>query len=238
MSAIDSPEALGAFSAAITDGVDATSVLQMLLTDCVQTSDAATAGILVSAEKDHLDLLPAHSHRATELELHQANLAAGPCYDVVDTGQHILEAGDEGLMRRWPQFASLMLDLGLHAVIAVPMRWRSQVLGGLNIFWGDPTAALRDGRVQTAQIFADFCAIAVMQDHSPEPAAKLVADHLRAALDGRVVIERAKGVLSFRDNLDMDEAYDRLIELSREAAQPLMTTALRLLEDVASPRGE
>jgi AmiR/NasT family two-component response regulator len=65
-----------------------------------------------------------------------------------------------------------------------------------------------------------------------------VAQRLRAALHGRVVIERAKGVLAQTDDLQMDEAFARLVEVSDLTARPLSHVAQEVLDEIvaAPPR--
>ncbi|WP_370617140.1 GAF and ANTAR domain-containing protein [Mumia qirimensis] len=227
MTATSSSDAFAAASAAMVHGVDAASTVHVLVADCLSLLAADTAGILVRLADNDLELLVASSHRATELELHQAHARSGPCFDAVKTGYAIHAVGDE-IADRWPDFATTMYGAGFHAVHAMPLRWRSRILGGLNLFWTEPER-LDEERIRTAQAFADICSLAIMQ--SPE-ASDLGAfdERLRAALEGRVVIERAKGVLSELHDLDMAESFQRLIELSEAAEEPLAETASRIVE--------
>ncbi|MBI4901674.1 MAG: ANTAR domain-containing protein [Actinobacteria bacterium] len=66
---------------------------------------------------------------------------------------------------------------------------------------------------------------------------EFVAQKLRTALQGRVVIERAKGVLAQTDGLEMDAAFARLVEVSQETGRPLAQVAKGILEDIVTPRG-
>jgi len=63
-----------------------------------------------------------------------------------------------------------------------------------------------------------------------------IAEKLRAALQGRVVIGRARGVLAQTEHVEMDEAFARLVQLSDETARPLAQVAEQILDEVVSPR--
>jgi GAF domain-containing protein len=216
------------------DGVDAASTVHVLLADVVRLLGADTGGILVRGTGDGLELLAAHSHTATELEIHQANSASGPCFDAVKTGRHITALGLEDIARRWPDFAPSMRAAGFGGVHAIPMTWHGRALGGLNLFWRTPTD-LSEDQARTAQAFADSCTLAIMQSSDGDEEAQLTS-RVRAALSGRVAIERAKGVLAQLHDLDMAGAFARLIQRSEESEQPLSVTAAELLTNIQTPK--
>ena len=230
MPARSTSQALAAASAAMVGGVDAASTVHVLLADVVRLLGAATGGILVRADGDGLELLAAHSHAATELEIHQANSGSGPCFDAVKTGRHIKALGLSDIETRWPDFAPSMQAAGLGGVHAIPMTWHGRALGGLNLFWRTPTDLSGD-EARTAQAFADTCTLAIMQSNDGDDDSAL-SSRVRAALSGRVTIERAKGILAYQRDLDMAGAFARLIQLSEESEQPLSTTAAALLTDI------
>ena len=108
------------------------------------------------------------------------------------------------------------------------------MLGGVNLFWHVPKT-LTSEENELAQAFADICTLALMQPRTPDdPAA--VTETLVAALQGRVVIERAKGVLAQTEGLEMAEAFARLVQLSNDAAEPLADVAQGILHDIVAPR--
>jgi transcriptional regulator with GAF, ATPase, and Fis domain len=226
MTAVTSSEAFAAASAAMVRGDNAASTVHVLAADCISLLRAHTAGILIRTADDDLELLAATSHQATELELHQANNGSGPCFDAIKTGYAVAAADDE-IQTRWPRFAVAMQKTGLCAVHAVPLRWHTRVLGGLNLFWTEPVW-LNDEQAATAQAFGDICSLALMQAPAVPEAGQL-DERLRAALESRVVIERAKGVLSQDEGLDMASAFQRLVQLSEAAQVPLTDTATMIV---------
>jgi GAF domain-containing protein len=225
--------AFAAANAAMVRGVDGASTVHMLLNDCLGLLGADTAGVLVRV--DHgLELMAATSHKAMELELYQAQVHDGPCVETIEKGRSVTVAGAIELSERWPEFGGAMAGAGFGSVLATPMRWHERVLGGLNLFWST-SQTVGDEERDLAQAFADICTLALMQSATADDPDS-IAQRLRAALQGRVVIERAKGVLAQTDDLAMDEAFARLVEVSSRTARPLSQVAQDVLDDIVAAR--
>ena len=156
------------------------------------------------------------------------------CVETVETGRDVSAVGEDDVVRRWPDFGRAMSAGGLHAVHAIPMRWHGHVLGGMNLVWRTPKTLTKEER-RLARGFADISALALMQAPATGDPAE-VADRLRVALQGRVVIERAKGVLAQTEHLAMDDAFARLMQLSERTERPLAQVAESILNDIVAPR--
>jgi GAF domain-containing protein len=233
MRSTTSGAAFAAANAAMIRGVDGASTVHVLLADCLGLLGADTAGVLVRVGDQGLELLAATSHHAVELELYQSQVHSGPCVETIECG-HALAAGDGELHARWPDFGRAMSAAGFQTVLATPMRWHERVLGGMNLFWHASRPPTQEER-ELAQAFADISTLALMQQPTDDdPTA--ITEKLRAALQSRVVIERAKGVLSQTDHLEMDEAFARLVELSDQLEQPLAQVAHTILDEIVTPR--
>ena len=142
------------------------------------------------------------------LELFELQADEGPCLDCLRTGQPV---GNEDLTSahaRWPRFAAEALEAGFHSVQALPLRLRGTVIGALNLFHTD---AVESGRAdaEVAQAFADVATIAILQ-HRAVREAQVVNEQLNRALNSRIVIEQAKGVLAEREGLDVQQAFGTL----------------------------
>jgi GAF domain-containing protein len=225
-----SGQAFAAASAAMVRGVDGASTVHVLLNDCVALLGADTAGVLVRVGEHGLDMLAATSHRAVELELYQSQLHSGPCVATIETGASVSASGAAELHSRWPKFAQAMEAAGVHTVHAEPMKWHDRVLGGMNLFWrGERVLSAEEQEL--ARSFADICTVALMQARvENEP--MVIAERVRAALEARVVIERAKGVLAQTEDVAVDEAFALLVERSREQSLPLSVVADGVLRDI------
>lgn len=215
MKSTTSAAVFAAAGAAMVRGVDGASTVHALL-----GADAA-------------DVLGRPSDQG--LELYQSQERSGPCVESIERGETVAAAGEAELFERWPDFGHAMAAAGFVAVHASPMRWHERALGGMNLFWRSEVTLAAEER-DLAQAFADICTLALMQAHTTDDDPTAVADKLRAALQGRVLIERAKGALSQTEGLDMGEAFARLVQLSKQTSQPLAQVAQTILRDAIAPR--
>jgi GAF domain-containing protein len=115
---------------------------------------------------------------------------------------------------RWPDFAAVAAKAGVASVHAVPMRLRDTVVGALNLFGATP-GSLKDADLRLAQALADVATVALIQDRAAADRNR-VNEQLQNALDSRVILEQAKGVLSHSDDLDMRAAYAALRTYARD----------------------
>ena len=68
--------------------------------------------------------------------------------------------------------------------------------------------------VEAAQALADVATIAILQ-HRATLEAQVVNQQLQNALNSRVVIEQAKGMVAERQNLNMEQAFSALRNYAR-----------------------
>lgn len=115
---------------------------------------------------------------------------------------------------RWPQFVEAAAEAGFVSVHAVPMRLRDQVLGTVGLF-GTTIGALGEDDLRLGQALAYVAAVALVQEKAAADR-DLINAQLQTALDSRVVLEQAKGVLSQRGGLDMDRAFAVLRGYARD----------------------
>jgi GAF domain-containing protein len=97
---------------------------------------------------------------------------------------------------------------GFHSVHALPMRLRGTVIGALNLFRVGP-GEMGPADLEVAQAFADTASIAILQ-HRAAHDAQVINEQLTHALNSRVVIEQAKGMVAERLGLDMERSFAAL----------------------------
>jgi len=83
--------------------------------------------------------------------------------------------------------------------------------------------------VTTAQALADIATIAILQ-HQAAREAQALAEQLRVALDSRIAIEQAKGVLAERVGVEMSEAFTRMRRYARTNKRLLSEVALEIVD--------
>jgi GAF domain-containing protein len=178
-----------------------------------------------------LRLAAASSERARLLELFEIQNDEGPCLDSFRTGRQVSYVDVGTGSAPWPVFAPKAKFEGFLSVHALPLRLRQEIIGALNLFAHDPVQLPAED-VRVAQAFADIATIAILQERLVKER-ELLAAQLQTALDSRVVIEQAKGVLAERLGFDMDTAFSTLRDAARRANRRLSEVA----RDVVQSRG-
>ena len=211
---------------ALVDDFDVVDLLTNLTNRCVQILDVSAAGILLVADSGELRVMAASNEQARLLELFQIQNAQGPCFDSFTTG-NVVQIADLPTSWPWPQFAARSVQAGMHAVCAVPLRLKDRVLGCLNLFLSEPHL-LSEPDVELAQALAHVACIAIVQDQFTRRAA-LREGQLKHALNSRVSIEQAKGMIAERGGVDMEAAFGRLRAFCRNNNRGISEVAASLV---------
>ena len=193
---------------------DVIDFLHRLSQRSAQLLDAAAAGVLLADPRGELRLVAASTEAARVLELFQIQNDEGPCLDCFRTGQPVAAPDLDAARRTWPQFAAAAREAGFMAVHALPMRLRTQVIGGLNLFQ-DTRGGLSGQDQRVGQALADVATIGLLQQRSIRRS-EILSEQLQDALNSRVTIEQAKGKLAERLGVDMDQAFSQLRSYARE----------------------
>jgi GAF domain-containing protein len=189
----------------LVDDFDVVDLLTRLADRCVEMLDVAAAGIMLAVPDGQLRVMGSSSEAMRVLELFEIQAQEGPCLDCHRTGLPVLNADLAAANGRWPLFTAEALAAGFGSVHALPMRLRGSVIGALNLFRvGRGEMAPED--VEIAQAFADVATIALLQSRAAREA-QVINEQLTSALSSRVAIEQAKGIVSERLSLDMDESF-------------------------------
>jgi GAF domain-containing protein len=197
----------------LVEDYDLLDLLDRLVAACVDLLGASAAGLLLDDQKGNLSVVASSSEETRMLEVFQLQANEGPCLDCVRTGQAVSSDDLHAEQQRWPRFAPVALDVGFSSVSAVPMRLRDETIGGLNLFHSNGDQVGEHER-KLAQALAHVATIGILQQRSASRASTLT-DQLQHALNSRVVIEQAKGVLAERHGVSMGEAFDALRRHSR-----------------------
>src|SRR2546430_1416916 len=173
---------------------DIVDFLTVLTVRCVELFDLAAAGLLLSDTADGVRVAASSNDRMQLLELFELQYDEGPCLDSYRGGQPVRcdDLADAG--GRWPRFAPEAQSAGYASVYALPMRLRQQVIGSLNLLGGQPHA-LDDAGLVEAQALADVATIGILQ-HRAASEQRLLAQQLQYALQSRILVEQAKGILA------------------------------------------
>ena len=197
----------------LVNGFDLVGLFDDLAGACVELLDVTAAGLMLVDPAGRLRVMASSSERSRLLELLEVQNDEGPCLDCYRDGQPVVVADlarDDG---RWPHFSPEAARVGFGSVYALPMRLREETIGALNLFHREP-AALTGAAIRLAQGLADVATIGILQQRAIQRGSVL-ADQLQVALNSRLIIEQAKGVLSERERIDMSAAFDKLRRYAR-----------------------
>jgi hypothetical protein len=197
----------------LVDDFDLIELLHLLTMRAVDFTAADEVGILLIGDEDVLQCLAASTERTRLLELFQIQNAQGPCRDCVVTGAPITVADLQTQQDRWPLFTPRALSVGFRSVDTVPLRLRGQTLGAMNLFSVQRDGIGPGGRL-VAQAMADVATIGILQQRSLREAQTL-SGQLQQALNSRVAIEQAKGLVANQAQVDMDAAFNLLRRYAR-----------------------
>jgi GAF domain-containing protein len=217
---------------AITDTLvsdfDVTDLFDRLTSACVDVLGAATAGLMLADHHGNLQLVASSTEAMRQLETFEVTHREGPCLDSYNSHEQIaVDLRDGAAARRWPRFTAEALRLSFVGVQALPMRLRGETIGALNVFHTG-IDRLNEHDTALAQALADVATIAILQ-HRALASSELLATQLQVALNDRIVIEQAKGLLAERGHMKVDEAFAVLRDYCRSSRLPLTRTARELV---------
>ena len=212
---------------------DVVDFLTLLTSRCVELFELSEAALLLADPPRGLRVAASSSHEMRVLELFEIQHDDGPSVDCYHAAAPVqcedLRKGTE----RWPRFAREALASGWASVHALPMHLRDEVIGALNLLRAEP-GPLPPTDLVAAQALADVATIGILQHRTAEEH-RLLAEQLQYALNSRVVVEQAKGVLAEHAGLDMDDAFCALRQYARNHNRRLVDVAHAVAERTIAP---
>ena len=192
----------------LVDHFDVLEMLTLVSDRCVEVLGATAAGVMLASPEGSLRMAAASSEELRIVELYAAQSQEGPCIDCHRTGTQVVNVDLTQAQDRWPEFAPRAVEAGFRSVHALPMRLRGQTIGVLNMFHATPGRFDAED-ILAAQAFADMATISLLQNRAAREA-QIVNEQLNTALNSRIVIEQAKGIIAESSKVDMAEAFQRL----------------------------
>jgi GAF domain-containing protein len=212
---------------------DVIELLTLLTDRCVEVLGVSAAGIMLVGPDGELRVMASSSETARLLELFELQAEEGPCLDCFRTGQPVAQDDLAQAADRWERFSAEALAAGFHAVNSLPLRLRDSVIGALNLFHVE-TVAMAPVEIEAAQALADVATIAILQ-HRATLEAQVLAEQLSHALNSRIVIEQAKGMVAERERVPMEEAFARLRRHARDHNRRLADIANDVITGQLAP---
>ncbi len=217
----------------LVDDYDVVDMLTGVADRCVSLLGVSAAGVMLASPAGGLGLVASSSEEMRMLELFELQTQEGPCLDAFRTGEAVEEQDLQAGAGSWPTFSEAALQAGFRSALALPLRLREITLGALNLL-RTTSEPMSDSDLIIARAFADLAALSISQ-HRGSSEAQIRNEQLSAALSSRVVIEQAKGVISERANVDLNEAFARLRGYARSANLRLTAVAQAAVDGNLDP---
>lgn len=171
---------------------------------------------------------------AQRMDALQMRVDAGPCQTAWDTGQVVVspKLADD---RRWPDLAELAAGEEITSVLAVPVFIDDEPVGVLNGYATEQDA-FADLDIETAEMLASAVG-AVINQVTERDRLTQTSHQMEEALRSRAVIDQAKGIIVARYGCDPEQAFQRLVRVSRNSNVKLREVARLLVDQAQSRRG-
>jgi GAF domain-containing protein len=213
----------------LVDDFDVIEFLESLTRHTAEVSDTASAGLLLTDAHGQLQYMASSSSSVKLLELFQLQYQEGPCLDCFRTETAVVNSDLHHAGSRWPLFAPRAVDAGFQSVHAFPLRHRQKVIGALNLFSTD-VGDLKPTDVRIIQCLADIATIGLLQERTIR-SAEILTEQLQSALNSRITIEQAKGVLARTHDVGVDAAFDLMRGYARSNNLRLSDVARAVVTD-------
>jgi GAF domain-containing protein len=166
---------------------------------------------------------------ALELDEGQYDQGTGPCLEAAEAagGEEVISVPDMATEDRWPGWVRRAHEAGVHSSLAIGLPLQEGVSGALNIYGARANVFDQDA-IALAQTFARYAAVALGNAHLYDSTATL-AEHMKAAMASRAVIEQAKGIIMGQQRCDADQAFAILTKISQDSNRKVRDVAAALV---------
>jgi GAF domain-containing protein len=139
------------------------------------------------------------------IERVQQEVQAGPCVTAFQTGEVVVVTDIEVDRLRWPEYTRAASAAGVTSVASIPLQLGDRAVGALNLYARGRRDWSSDD-VAAAVVLADMATACLINASHHRQQVELTRQ-LQHALDSRVVIEQAKGILAGRRNISPEKAF-------------------------------
>ncbi|EME54670.1 GAF and ANTAR domain-containing protein [Amycolatopsis decaplanina] len=212
----------------LVDDFDLVEFLDLLAFRCVGLLGVRAAGLLLADARGTLTMVAASDEKTRLLELFQLRNSEGPCLDCYRGAEPVLCPDLTRASESWPKFSREAENAGFRSVYALPMRLREEVIGALSLFGTRPASLDRNG-LRLAQALADVATIGILHHRSLQRQ-EIITAQLQTALNSRVTIEQAKGVLAERLRISVDDAFGVLRAYARSNNRKILAVAAGIID--------
>lgn len=201
-------------------------VLYQLVDQAVDVLGVDGAGVSLAREGGTLSFVAATDAVVTAIEEAQIAEQDGPCHRAFRDGEPyvVTDLQDDD---RWPGYRRAALDRQIRSAAGIPMPVGDARIGALNLYRARPHAWGGE-ELEVAQVLADMASGYILNASQLE-ASRTLAGQLQHALESRVVVEQAKGVLAERHGIDPHDAFQMMRARARSTNRRLHDLAAEVV---------
>jgi GAF domain-containing protein len=227
-------QSLTNFAHALVARVEVSDLLYEVAGDLMRILHLAGSGIGLADDKGVLHPLTGMNQLSTSLEADEEGLREGPCVDAFGSGEVVRVEDLDEMSARWPRWMPEARRLGVRAVLSVPLWVRDSPIGAINMYSAD-VRQWHDDEERVARLLADMTASYVAHRGEIE-SSRRTTEELKRALESRIVIEQAKGVLASHFGCSIDHAFTVLREHARRNRASLRAVATAVVHGDFRPQ--
>lgn len=216
-------EVLSEFAHTLANRYEVSEVLYRLAEHIVEILGAVGTGVALTDSDGRLHPVTGINELSLGLETLEERFQEGPCVDAYLLGKVVRVSDLSKPPEQWPRWNKEARERNVRAVLGVPLRVRDESLGAVNIYSAEPRE-WHDTDVKVACILADMAASYVANASALEESRR-TTEQLREALESRIIIEQAKGVLANELRCTVDQAFVVLREHARRNGASLRQVA-------------
>jgi GAF domain-containing protein len=205
--------------------------LQQAVDAASRLHSAVGSGVMIADGEHVLHYVAASDGHGRVLEQIQEQTGTGPCVAALVEGR-IVETEDASSDPRWPEIHEHLRDTRVRAVIGLPLHVGGAVVGSLDVYWDAPRTwdeQEREGLIAYAALVDRLLIAALLAERHER-----TVQQLEHALEHRITIERAVGVLMEREGIEAVTAFQRLRKHARDSRRRVADIAGDLL--ASAPR--
>ena len=204
---------LAEFATLLVEDSSTNAVLERLGAYCTELLPIHGVGVLLRSPKGGMEVATANTEAGRIVEGLEAELRQGPCTDALEQGEQVLVPDLAATGDRYPAFTPRALEAGVRSIHALPLTTRGETVGSMDLIALEPTE-LDANHLTTAQLLADVTVSYLSNGRVLEEKSAL-AEQLQHALDSRVLIEQAKGVIAERRKVPVNDAFESIRRYAR-----------------------
>jgi len=218
--------ALRRYAQTMAGDYDLTDALHQLTREITEVLGIAGAGIVLAGHDGRLAYATSSNEAIGALEQVQQDEQIGPC-NVAYTSQAVVTVSDIATRVEWARYRAEARRIGVRSAAGIPLGLKSERFGALNLY-DEVVREWSDHDISVARILADMAAGYMIHERLQDT--RRLAGQLQTALDSRVILEQAKGIIAADLQISIDAAFEVLRVTARNENRTLRAVATSVVD--------